>query len=114
MITFVIQYHPHCPCPNLWYKLVRRLAHIGSTYSEVEASSKPGAVQTVVRDVLIDILKIRVTIFRCPGRSAGTRNASSFLFEFEAYEQFAALKGFPAHREDSMPGALVPTVHHRD
>ena len=45
MITFVIQYHPYRPGTNLGCKLVRRLAHISSTYSEVGASAKPGAVQ---------------------------------------------------------------------
>ena len=41
----MIQHHPHSPCTNLRCKLVRRLAHIGSTYSEVGASGKTGAVQ---------------------------------------------------------------------
>ncbi|WP_221442159.1 hypothetical protein, partial [Sphingobium wenxiniae] len=33
-------------CANLGCKLVRRLAHIDSTYSEVGASGKPGAVHS--------------------------------------------------------------------
>gem|GEM_PF-2177686 len=46
MICLVIQQHAHRPCANLRCKLVRRPAHIGSTYSEVGASGKPGAVQS--------------------------------------------------------------------
>ncbi|MFA5969340.1 MAG: hypothetical protein WC816_08895, partial [Sphingomonas sp.] len=41
----VIHHHPHRPCTDLRRKLVRRLACHGSTFSGVEASDKPGAVQ---------------------------------------------------------------------
>jgi hypothetical protein len=41
----VIQHHPDRPLADFRCKLVRRLAHIGSVYSRVGASGKPGAVQ---------------------------------------------------------------------
>jgi hypothetical protein len=45
MIAFVIQHHAYRTGADLRRKLVRRFAHIGSTFSEVGASGKPGAVQ---------------------------------------------------------------------
>ena len=53
MFSLVIQHHAHRPCANLRCKLVRRFAHIGSTYSEVGASGKPGAVQTACKIALV-------------------------------------------------------------
>jgi len=44
VILLVIEYHPHRTLADLRRKLVRRLAHIGSTFSGVGASGKPGAV----------------------------------------------------------------------
>jgi hypothetical protein len=41
----VVEYHPHRSLADLRRKLVRRLAHIGSTLSGVRASGKPRAVQ---------------------------------------------------------------------
>ncbi|PHP16561.1 hypothetical protein CG471_27445 [Sphingobium sp. IP1] len=49
----MIQHHAHRPCANLRCKLVRRFAHIGSTYSEVGASGKPGAVQIALEEAPI-------------------------------------------------------------
>jgi hypothetical protein len=43
----VIGHHPHSALAHLWCKLVRRLAHTGSTFSGVGASGKPGAVHPV-------------------------------------------------------------------
>src|SRR5579859_7224865 len=43
--ALVIDHHPHRPLADLGCKLVRRLAHTGSTFSGVGASGKPGAVQ---------------------------------------------------------------------
>ncbi|MEP9403715.1 hypothetical protein, partial [Sphingomonas sp. VNH70] len=40
----VIQHHPYRSLADLGRKLVRRLAHTGSTFSGVGASDKPGAV----------------------------------------------------------------------
>ncbi|MBY8829152.1 hypothetical protein, partial [Hephaestia mangrovi] len=40
----VIENHPHRTIADLRRKLVRRLAHTGSTFSGVGASGKPGAV----------------------------------------------------------------------
>ncbi|NRC53009.1 hypothetical protein [Neoaquamicrobium sediminum] len=42
---FVIQHQPHGSLAHFRGKLVRRLAHDGSTFSGVGASGKPGAVQ---------------------------------------------------------------------
>lgn len=53
-------HHPHRPCTNLGCKLVRRLAHTGSTYSEVRASSKPGAVRGANLITASEPLKQRV------------------------------------------------------
>ena len=41
----VIQHQPHRALAHFRGKLVRRLAHDGSTFSGVGASGKPGAVQ---------------------------------------------------------------------
>jgi hypothetical protein len=41
----VIGHHPHRALADFRRKLVRRLAHTGSTFSGVGASGKPGAVQ---------------------------------------------------------------------
>jgi hypothetical protein len=41
----MLDHHPHRPLADLRCKLVRRLAHTGSTFSGVGASGKPGAVQ---------------------------------------------------------------------
>lgn len=46
MVTFVIQHHAHRTGVDLRCKFVRRFAHIGSTFSEVGASGKPGAVHS--------------------------------------------------------------------
>ncbi|MDB5711777.1 MAG: hypothetical protein JWL96_3847, partial [Sphingomonas bacterium] len=42
----VVENHPYRAIADLRRKLVRRLAHIGSTFSGVGASGKPGAVQS--------------------------------------------------------------------
>lgn len=44
----VIQHHPDRSITHLRRKLVRRLAHIGSIYSRVGASGKPGTVQDLM------------------------------------------------------------------
>ena len=44
MLMFVIENQPHRAAPDLRRKLVRRIAHGGSTFSRVGASGKPGAV----------------------------------------------------------------------
>lgn len=46
MVALVVQHHAHRTGADLRRKLVRRFAHIGSTFSKVGASGKPGAVQT--------------------------------------------------------------------
>ena len=45
MICLMIQHHPYRTLAHLGCKLVRCLARHGSTFSGVEASDKPGAVQ---------------------------------------------------------------------
>ncbi len=45
MIPLVVENHSYRAFPNFRRKLVRRLAHTGSTFSGVGASGKPGAVQ---------------------------------------------------------------------
>ena len=45
MFMLVIEDQPHCTGPDLRRKLVRRLAHDGSTFSGVGASNQTGAVQ---------------------------------------------------------------------
>ena len=44
VIALVICHHPHHPLANFRCKLIRCLAHTGSTFSGVGASGKPGAV----------------------------------------------------------------------
>jgi hypothetical protein len=46
VIALVIQHHPYRSLADLRRALVRRLAHIGSTFSEVVASDEPRAVRT--------------------------------------------------------------------
>ncbi|WP_242141242.1 hypothetical protein, partial [Sphingomonas sp. TREG-RG-20F-R18-01] len=46
MIPLVVENHPYRAFANFRRKLVRRLAHTGSTFSGVGASGKPGAVQS--------------------------------------------------------------------
>lgn len=48
MIPLVIQNHPNRSMAHLRRKLARRLAHIGSIYSRVGPSGKPGGVQFAV------------------------------------------------------------------
>jgi hypothetical protein len=45
MIPLVVQHHLHRALTHLRRKFVRRFAHAGSTFSEVGASDKPGALQ---------------------------------------------------------------------
>jgi hypothetical protein len=45
MIVFVIEDQPYRAIAHFGRKLVRRLAHDGSTFSGVGASDKPRAVQ---------------------------------------------------------------------
>lgn len=47
----VIQNQPDRPLANFGGKLVRRLARHGSSFSEVEPSGKPGAVQSPPRAI---------------------------------------------------------------
>jgi len=49
MIPLVIENHPYRSLADLGRKLVCRLAHIGSTFSGVGASDKPGAVHCYER-----------------------------------------------------------------
>ena len=44
VIPLVVENHPYRAFANFRRKLVRRLAHTGSTFSGVGASDKPGAV----------------------------------------------------------------------
>lgn len=49
MVPFVVQDHPHRAGTDFRCKFVRCLAHIGSTFSEVGASGKPGPVHMPYR-----------------------------------------------------------------
>lgn len=54
MLAFIVEDQPHRSVTHFGGKLVRRLAHDGSTFSGVGASGKPGAVQKVSKDEILE------------------------------------------------------------
>jgi len=73
----MIENHPHRTLADLRRKLVRRLAHIGSTLSGVGASGKPGAVQLrFTEEQIIGVLKEATAVTLMANRSIPDGNST--------------------------------------
>lgn len=75
MVPLVIQHHPYRSLADIGGKLVRCLADTGSTFSEIGASGKPGAVHSAARTIFSPVLTRMASAQRQSTRSSRPRSA---------------------------------------